>query len=122
MLERLKSGPITLSLVSLATVFALGAGTAVAAELITGADIRDNSVLGKDIRDRSLGTVDLSRAAIADVRGISRVYWTADAGTPTAQVYLSPAGLSLRAGCATDGIVLVARTRVDGAVVSRVVE
>ncbi len=47
-----------------AVILAACAGSATAASLITGQQIRNGTVTGADIKNRSLGTVDLSRAAI----------------------------------------------------------
>ncbi len=45
------------------------AGGAVAAKLITGKDVKNNSLTGKDIKDRSLGVKELSSSARAALKG-----------------------------------------------------
>ena len=36
---------------------------------LTGADIKNGSITGKDVKNRSLGTAKLTRGAIASLRG-----------------------------------------------------
>jgi hypothetical protein len=49
---------------TLALFLSLAGGTAVAARLMTGRDVRDSSLTGKDVRDRSLTAKDLRRGII----------------------------------------------------------
>ena len=49
---------------TLALVLALGAGSATAAQLITGADVRNNSLTTRDVRDGSLLAKDLRRGQL----------------------------------------------------------
>jgi hypothetical protein len=49
---------------TLALFLSLAGGTAVAARLMTGKDVKDASLTGKDVRDRSLAAKDLKRGII----------------------------------------------------------
>lgn len=57
------------TLIVVIAVLAVTSGTATAAKLITGKDIRNNSVTGKDIKNRSLGLGDLKAGARDALRG-----------------------------------------------------
>ena len=71
----------TSMLVALLAVVLACAGTATAAKLLTGkdiknssltaADIKDSSLTGKDIRNGSLGAAELSSAAVKALKGVS---------------------------------------------------
>ena len=50
-------------------LLALAAGTATAAKLITGKDVKNNSLTGKDIKNRSLGLKDLNGKVKAAMGG-----------------------------------------------------
>lgn len=47
----------------------IGASSATAATVITGAQIRDNTVTGGDIRDRTISVLDISLPAFRALRG-----------------------------------------------------
>jgi hypothetical protein len=47
----------------------VAAGTAGAAQMLTGADIKNGSLTGADVKDRSLGSKDLSAAGMAALKG-----------------------------------------------------
>ena len=57
------------TLIVAAAVVAVGGGTATAAKLITGKDVKNGSLTGKDVRNKSLGVSDLSAKARASLRG-----------------------------------------------------
>jgi len=50
--------------VAFIALFVAGAGTATAARLIGGKEIRNNSVTGKDIRNSSLGNRDVKNGSL----------------------------------------------------------
>ncbi len=70
------------TLIAVAAVLALTAGTATAAKLITGKDVKNGSLTGKDIKNKSLGVSDLSSNARASLRGQTGA--TGAAGLPGA--------------------------------------
>jgi hypothetical protein len=53
----------------IAAALLAGAATASAAKLITGADVKNNSLTGTDIKNNSLALADLSNRAERDLRG-----------------------------------------------------
>ena len=56
-------------LIVVAARVAATGGTATAAKLITGKDVKNGSLTGKDVKNRSLGVSDLSAKARASLRG-----------------------------------------------------
>lgn len=63
----LRSGPV--ALVASAALLLSATGGAVAAAVITGADIKNGSVTTADIKNRTLAVKDLSPRAVAGLRG-----------------------------------------------------
>ena len=87
MLNRRPSPSIVVSLVALAVA---AAGTATAATLLTGANIKDGSITGKDIKDKSIGSADLK--VLGGAKGATGAQ--GPAGSP------GPAGAAGAAGAA----------------------
>ena len=71
-------------LVAFAALFVASSGTAVAAKLITGKQVANNSIASIDVKNGSLQTKDLSAKARASLKGA--------AGQPGAQGPAGPAG------------------------------
>ncbi|EHN11651.1 hypothetical protein PAI11_14560 [Patulibacter medicamentivorans] len=67
-LESIRRSRLLALVTALGLVLALG-GTATAAKLITGGDIKNNSITGKDVKSRSLALSDLSTSARKALRG-----------------------------------------------------
>jgi hypothetical protein len=57
------------TLIIVVAILAVTGGSATAAKLITGKDVKDSSLTGKDVKNRSLGVSDLSAAARAALTG-----------------------------------------------------
>lgn len=98
----------------LALLVSLGSG-AVAAGLITGADIKDNSVTGKDVKESTLAKV--KAATNADKVGgtvVKRISYVrnADEGNST---ILKIGSFSLVASCSSGSVTVKAKTTSDDA-------
>ena len=74
----------------LVTALAVGVGSVQATQLVTGAQISNNSVTGKDIKRGSLGVSDLSAAARRSLRGARGA--RGPAGAPGATGLTGPKG------------------------------
>lgn len=98
----------------LALVVSLGSG-AVAAGLITGADIKDNSVTGADVKEPSLGKVP--KATNADKVGgvqVKKIRYV-KTGAQSKSTILNLNGLILKASCDGELVTLTANTTSDDA-------
>lgn len=61
--------PSASMLVAILAVVLACAGTATAAKLLTGADIKNSSLTGADIKNKSLGIGELTAAAVSGLKG-----------------------------------------------------
>jgi len=64
-----KSRPSPALVVALVALFVAFSGTATAALVMTGKNIKDGTVTGKDVKNRALGTNKLSKKALASLSG-----------------------------------------------------
>ena len=69
------------------TALLVGAGTATAAKLVTGADVKNGSLTGKDIQNGSLGAAEIRKGSIGESRlsdGLRARLGTTVSGSPGA--------------------------------------
>ena len=64
----MKRRPSPALVVAIVALFVAFSGTATAALVMTGKDIKDGTITGKDVKNRSLGTRELSKKAISSLK------------------------------------------------------
>jgi len=61
--------PRPATIIAIVAVLLAGAGSATAASIITGKQVKDGTLTGRDVKNRSLSSSDLSKKAIAALKG-----------------------------------------------------
>jgi len=92
----IKRRPSAALVVALVALFVALSGTATAALVMTGKNIKDGTVTGKDLKNRTLGAKKLSRKAIASLQGQAGPAGPqGPQGVPGAEGAAGPAGPSI---------------------------
>jgi hypothetical protein len=65
----IKRPPSPALIVAIVALFVAFSGTATAALVMTGKNIKDGTITGKDVKNRTLGTKKLSKKAVSSLKG-----------------------------------------------------
>lgn len=109
----MKRRPSPALVVAIVALFVAFSGTATAALVMTGKDIKNGTITGKDVKNRSLGTRDLSKKAVSSLKRHAPPGTEQGAAGPAGPAGPSKAYVDNLAGPITDQLTRVMEVTVE---------